>query len=582
MFLITAGISHAQTKADIDKLGARLQQSFERGNPDVLVSLQQLHRDSKKIHYTKGIAQYYGLKSLYWQSNSEYKKALFCLRKSLNLYEELKLWNKVAGVCNNLGNLFHELKQPKQAINYYKKALAYYRKTGDKTQYASTCSNIGANYHIEGEDTTALRFYNEAIAFMDSVSDPIDYANLLLNKGGIYDQLGISDSAEYYYDKALPFFERLGNPESLAKTYNNLGYHYEMLGVYKRALYYYHLSIKTAQKANPSADISSSLEGLMMIHNQLGNRDSTEYYYFELASLNERLFKERTDRDIQESEAKYNAEKARRDGDRKAADEKFKKDRITIWLLFTVITAIILLLIFWTILERKRRKIRQQMKLQEEEIDRMVRSQEVLAFQSQLEGEAQERRRIAQELHDRVGGLLATLHLHFEAFTEKNNGVKDSAPLKDLVKTAIQEVRTVSHNLEGIGQGTDLRLALEQLEKGLNSTGKLHLQLFYEADEAQLSTKLTGELYKIIQELVTNTLRHAKARNVTLQISQPDTDIQVIYEDDGIGFDPETIRRGMGLNGIVQRCRHLDGTCTIDSRIGKGSTIIIQIPLQTL
>jgi len=106
------------------------------------------------------------------------------------------------------------------------------------------------------------------------------------------------------------------------------------------------------------------------------------------------------------------------------------------------------------------------------------------------------------------------------------------------------------------------------------------MHLYYELGNLNLNNRLGSELFSIVQELTTNTLKHARAKNITVQLSLLDDKINLIFEDDGDGFDMLTTNLGIGLKNIEKRVEKLDGTFIIDSSSKRGTTLIANIPFE--
>jgi len=209
-----------------------------------------------------------------------------------------------------------------------------------------------------------------------------------------------------------------------------------------------------------------------------------------------------------------------------------------------------------------------------EEIESMIQTQAATVYLAQIEGENNERKRIAMELHDRVGGLLAAINLHAENLNPTH---KSAVQIKFLGKETIQEIRAISHNLADGLNSKGLKNALMRFTDGINADNQMNVSFFYELRTIDLSPTVASELFKIITELLTNTLKHAQAKAVNIQISEPEGILQLIYDDDGIGFNPNITYSGIGLKNIKARIEQIDGNLYIDSNQGNGTTVIVKI-----
>jgi signal transduction histidine kinase len=202
-----------------------------------------------------------------------------------------------------------------------------------------------------------------------------------------------------------------------------------------------------------------------------------------------------------------------------------------------------------------------------------------------LLGEEQERKRIATELHDGMGSLLSTLKLNAESIelNEKQLNDKQIAAYKnviDLIDKSCIELRNISHNMIPIGiEQFGLIQSLQLIFKKINNSGKTIFYLdTYNLNE-RFNRELELSLYRITLELINNIIKHSNAKNATIQLIKNDDSITLMVVDDGIGFDSNKIKEGMGLHNIKSRVDVFNGKLTIDTQPERGSTFIIEIPI---
>ncbi|WPR73301.1 sensor histidine kinase [Algoriphagus sp. NG3] len=215
------------------------------------------------------------------------------------------------------------------------------------------------------------------------------------------------------------------------------------------------------------------------------------------------------------------------------------------------------------------------------EIEKLLGKQELKTAYSLIEGQDQERKRIAGEIHDNIGNLMATLKIFSDLVLQKAQDpeVKRlNMKINDITETVTAEIRKIAHSLDtGVIQNFGFNPAIDQLREAIQSSGKI--EFFTQIDiDNKLSKNISLHLYRIIQELITNTLKHGQATKIRLEITQLENEISAIYEDDGVGFDANaTSKHGIGLPNIQSRVNHMQGELTIHSG-ERGSTFIIEIP----
>lgn len=210
------------------------------------------------------------------------------------------------------------------------------------------------------------------------------------------------------------------------------------------------------------------------------------------------------------------------------------------------------------------------------------------ALHATLEGQEQERRRIAQEMHDGLGPLFSSLTLHIESLEEI---IEEKTPefifqcsiLRELSKTIAQDIRAISHDLmpsavEDFGVVT----ALENLCGTTNEVAKAEISFYAVNLDKRLNKNIELGLYRIGQELLNNALKYAKAETIIIQLIKHKDSVVLMVEDDGKGFDKQVIKqkkKGIGWRNISTRTKSLGGYFTIDSQIGDGVLATVEIPL---
>jgi two-component system NarL family sensor kinase len=214
------------------------------------------------------------------------------------------------------------------------------------------------------------------------------------------------------------------------------------------------------------------------------------------------------------------------------------------------------------------------------EIEKLVQTQVLQSAYSLIEGQELERKRIAAELHDNIGGLLATLKIYSDLALTKSE-LPDIQRLNTKVNNLSEqlsgEVRKLSHELDlRTLSGFGFKVAVQQLCEAINESGKLSIIAVIDVHKP-FNDAISLNLYRIIQELFTNTLKHAGASRARIEVSLIGGDISMIYEDNGKGFDSQQLSPGgMGLQNIRHRTSLINGRMTIDSS-ERGTTYIIEL-----
>lgn len=258
-------------------------------------------------------------------------------------------------------------------------------------------------------------------------------------------------------------------------------------------------------------------------------------------------------------------------------------------ILFTVIasSAVVLLLIAIVfdiiLLYRKRKTIaRQEIEIREKKIDELIRKQELNSVNALLQGQNEERRRISRELHDRLGSILFTAKLYnrnietklSEIAREQEEGFEK---LTHLLDEAVEEVRNISHDLyEGSLANFGFSVALKQLIAALEETNEIEIGFDTEASTSEIDVEIQQQLYAITQEMLSNTLKHARATKVEITLNAGET-IEFTYRDNGIGFLPDADTKGIGLENIKERVENINGELKLETAPNQGTFYYISV-----
>lgn len=189
-----------------------------------------------------------------------------------------------------------------------------------------------------------------------------------------------------------------------------------------------------------------------------------------------------------------------------------------------------------------------------------------------------ERKRIAELLHDDIGNKLNILSLWINNEDSLNNK-RSREVIKQQIPALIEATRTISHSLYPVNlEKFGLILALEALISNVNES--LPIQLIINDDYQKRPISFEVQIYRIIQEFLSNVIKHAKASNMLIHIRDTETLLAVILSDNGVGFDNSILKKGMGLKNIDSRIKSINAFSKWKSEKGNGSRLIIILPIQ--
>lgn len=193
------------------------------------------------------------------------------------------------------------------------------------------------------------------------------------------------------------------------------------------------------------------------------------------------------------------------------------------------------------------------------------------------QAEESEKKKIARELHDGLGQQMVLLNLLFQNLTPSEGEDSKHKDIGNLLQNCIREVKEIAYNLLPPELENGFLNAMDRFSNRINSVGKLAFILDIEPEltEEDLGFVDRFNLYRIVQEVINNAIKHSKADRITFSMKRLNEVIQIVVEDDGIGFDAEKIKVGLGLQNIQHRMKMSRIKGDFLSELGKGSKIIM-------
>lgn len=222
-------------------------------------------------------------------------------------------------------------------------------------------------------------------------------------------------------------------------------------------------------------------------------------------------------------------------------------------------------------------------KLEYQEIEDLLKKQELKSAYAILAAQEKAYKHVAEELHDDLGSMLVTLNMLSDTLpnTTDPDTLKDIAgKIGEVAQKASDATRQISHSLHsGVLKHFGLATAVTELTDTLNESHTITVDRHIDI-QSKINSELSLQVYRVIQELVNNTLKHAKASKIHMDLTDAGGILSLIFEDNGIGFDQEeTNFKGLGLNNLKTRVDRMGGNIHIESKKGKGTTTIIEIVL---
>ena len=489
--------------------------------------------------------------------------------KTIDLFEETKDTANLIKVYDNFGVLYGNMNNYKKAEEYKIKTIALARKIKDTFLIASGSLNLGTIYAQTKRLDEAYEQYMIVKSLSKSFkSDRINH-HLYKNLARYYSE---KDDMNACLENALIAKKHLKYSKSKPeKAYFDafLGTIYQELKIYDKAETHLLRSLKLSEEIesetlqlnslNPLAEIFASKKEYKKAYNY-----ANKYY-----KLNEKTRSTSNNKIVTELDTKYQTEKKDKEiaqQNLQLQQQQTQNNYMKGIALFLLLGSILAWLFF-----------KQRQKRKNQEIVTLKREHQIQTLETLIEGEEKERFRIAKELHDGVNGDLSAIKFKLSTLLEMNNNVINEAIT--MIDNSCSQVRAISHNL--VPPSLENFNLLEAVEEFCQKTDDLHTEKItfqhLGDDIVKLSKKEEINSYRIIQELVSNSLKHAKATTIDVQLSCRNNILQITVEDNGIGFDEKVKKSdGIGLSNIQSRVDYLNATIDfISNKQGTSYTIEI-------
>jgi two-component system NarL family sensor kinase len=544
---------------------------FEEG-----LALSQKHKDSLAM------ADYRINLGVTWYQLGLYDRSLENYLAAFQIYEALGDQEKRSKVLNNIGILYLEEKNYDRATEVYQKSLAIKQALGDSAGLAATFQNLGSVYTAVKEEEKAMLNLKKALQIYELLERPKDAAGCRVSLSKAYFDFGKAAEAKSMLLPAIRFYEPQADPEYTPTAWGLMGKIARREGDLPAAETFLKKGYDEASSYGRRETMLSLLEELSEVQELLGKPADALASFKRAYALRDSMTEERRISLIKEMQTRFDVEQKDKDL-RINQIELQQRTRQKNYLLALVALLVLLsCAIFFGLRSRLHagRKIAaQESALQQQEIRRLEQENKLTALAFMLEGQEKERARIASDLHDSLGGLLTSLKLHIHRLLEKQEDPGLTANTRRLIDEAAGEVQRISHNMMPRALTlTGLPDALEDLACDIRQQGlECDLEIIGLDPEHPLDPTREVMIYRIIQELCHNVVKHARATHLLLQVLHRNDRLTLIVEDNGTGFDVAEARgkKGLGLASIESRVQFLQGKIEWDSVPGTGTTVVV-------
>lgn len=527
----------------------------------------------------KLLAKSYNNLAAVYNHFNQYRFAIDCILKCLDISERTK--DSISLPVRNLtaSNTYYNLKQFNKAIEYARKAVDLGTKFDNAFVIGMGLNNMAAGYSDLYMLDSSITIGKRQLAFAKKEEDigNINYA--LINLCIDFFSAGNNKELESHTKALIENAKTLQDKQAAAQVSNVIALNLIAQHKYELAGKQLDSAIQTAQQDENTDALGNLYKTYSTFYYLQGNIKNGEKYFFKYDSLISAGDLKSLNFYTEELETKYETEKKETQIKLQQA-QIGQKDTINYILIGSTIALLVISVLIY-------RNYKNRQNLQQAKIDELETEKRLTATEAVLKGEEQERTRLAKDLHDGLGGMLSGIKFSLSNMKENLVMTPDNVQAFersiDMLDSSIREMRRVAHNMMPevlVKYGLDT--ALKEFCNDISRSGAI--QVSYQSmgmDTAYIDQTVATTVYRIVQELVNNVLKHAGAQNVLVQLHRTEQEkiLAITVEDDGKGFDTNNLGKsgGMGWKNIQNRVEFLKGKVDIQSSQGKGTSVMIEI-----
>lgn len=487
-----------------------------------------------------------------------------------------------------LGTAFAKANKDSLSTKYYQDAYEISRINGYEQLEASSLFGLGASHQRLRKYRLAENFYRESVDIFLVYGDTLLVSYIYSNLALMHSQNGDIEKEIQYSLLSISMQQQLKDEYGLGVSYSNLALAEYNRGNFENSVKYYRKSQDYFDRDENTSDFSNSILNLAKTYHKIGVFDSSSYFFNFYDSIGHDIYHKGYEDKILELETKFKTSEIERENAVKQVQIEAQQRNLII-LGSLVFLALVIIVAIYLYNEQRKKNMRalaaRDQTLKDQRIEELLNQQELKTTYALLEGQDKERTRIAQDLHDNISTTMVTMTMFLDSLKPKSLTAEEAKLLKrvdEIAHQVTEDTRKLSHSLDsGSLKHFGLEVAINDLLEAVEKSGTATKGSSSVDMQSVLPSELSINIYRVLQELINNTLKHANADHFAIEITEiKDEYLTIIYEDDGAGFDPAANKSGIGIKNIHSRIDSMNATLTIDSKKGRRTTFIIEIPFK--
>lgn len=500
--------------------------------------------------------------------------ALYYGLESLRIFEAIGDSGAIAQTYNALSSIYQKDRNWAESLKCARKCYDISDAIGFVYAKGGAAGNIGICLQEQGNTKEAIEWYEKARTHFEEVGSLVDLGNISINLGVVYRKEGQLEKAYEVYKDALDVSLATGEKSGEMTATGNIGAILNALGRPKEAIPYFERARELADQEKIGRIRLQAYSGLAEAYARTGQGELSTKALVAYIALRDTLYNEERAGLMAEMQTKFEVEKKEQENEFLKKENELKeqeKKRIQIGAIIVIILLLIAAYFYYLGYKRK-----QETKLQKE----LVRERE-RGLEAVFDATEEERKRIAKDLHDGIGQQLSGLKLSWEGLSMNSESSDKMEKLTKVLDEACQEVRTISHQMmpKALGERGLLPALEDMLQKSLGLTSIQYQLEHFKVEGERFNERVEVGLYRVCQELINNIIKHSGASQVNIQFFKNKTNLVLIVEDNGKGFDPTTKKEGIGLMNITSRLSTVSGEVTWEAGPKSGSVATVRVPV---
>lgn len=462
---------------------------------------------------------------------------------------------------SNIAQVVGQTKNEDKQLEYLQKSFKLLDENNDERFIATIASNIGLAYHHRKDTVNAVKWSEKALKLSELSND-------LMAKTQSYLTLSFSEKdlnkSEQYAEQSVQYADELKDKTHQARAYYKYAEVLDQLNKPEKALNYAEQAVNLAEEMGDNITLVDAAYTAANICYNLGQKEKSAYYYRTYATYKDAVSSAENAREINDINTKYETEKK----EKQIAEQELKIQKQQSDLLLAILGGALLISVLGGAIFYNKRKQQAKLKQIQQEKENGILNSFIL-------GEEQERGRISHELHDGVAAMIGAAKMSLESIPHlpQEKRMEQLAKVERILERSHADIRHIAHNLlptvlekEGLIQAT------KHFVSEINETRSVNITVTDNNSKAnEHSEQLQLMLFRIIQELVNNIIKHSQAQNAEIIFSKNQNNLQIEITDDGIGYDDTIDQGNQGLYSVAQRLKSIGGKFKISKR-NKGGT----------